>query len=174
MDKYQERYSEHQRRKKETLSQIVKDRHSNRVYSDELIDEESIKSLLLDSKTCPSSCNRQAINVHVVNDRDKKALLGGLLVGGVGWVHRASHILLIFADPIAYKAGDEIKFMPYLDAGCVVQQLYLSATIQGLKCCYINPNVRELNKEHFKNVFSGDLFCGAFAIGLPPKEEGIK
>ena len=122
---------------------------------------------------CPSSCNRRAILVSSVSNRDEKALLGGILVGGVGWIHRASHILLIFADPTAYKAGDEIKFMPYLDAGCVIQQLYLSATVNGLKCCYVNPNIRDMNQEHFKEVFSDKVFCGAFAIGYPHESKEI-
>ena len=172
MDEYQKRYTAHQQRKKEVLSKLTRERHSSRVFGKEQVDGTVISELIADCNCCPSSCDRKAISVQAECDRDIKALLGGVLVGGVGWIHRASCILLIFADPIAYKAGDEINFMPYLDAGCVIQQLYLSATSHDLKCCYVNPNVREFNVGHFKNIFGDKIFCGAFAVGLPPLGEG--
>ena len=127
-DEYQKRYQAHQNRKKQTLIEIMKQRHSNRMFSDVVISDDTIEKLVASIDMCPSSCGRKAISIMTVRDRDKKALLGGLLVGGVGWIHRADTILLIFADQIAYKAGDEIKFMPYLDAGVVIEHLYLMAT----------------------------------------------
>lgn len=167
MDQYQERYVAHQQRKKETLVQIMKERHSNRIFGDTELTQEVIDELLSTKELAPSSCDRQAINPVVVTDRDAKALLSGLLVGGVGWIHRAPAIILLFGDPVAYKAGDEINYMPYLDAGCVIQQLYLTATAMGLHCAYSNPNIREHNKEHFHKSFGEGIFCGAFAVGYP-------
>lgn len=172
MDNYQTRYLEHQKRKAEVLASIIKERHSNRVFANKplLADSEPIQKILEDVKSCPSSCDRQAINLLVIGDRDQKALLGGLLVGGVGWIHRAPIIILLMADPVAYKAGDEISYMPYLDAGIVVQQLYLSATANGLHCAFANPNIRDFNKDHFTKMFGGGIFCGAFAVGYPEDE----
>lgn len=168
-DRYQKRYLAHQQRKKQVLIDIMKDRHSNRAFSDEPVDQELIEELLEMKTLAPSSCDRQAINCYVVKDRDMKALLGGVLVGGVGWIHRAPVIILLIADPVAYKAGDEVSYMPYLDAGCVIQQLYLTATAQGLHCAYSNPNIRDINKSHFAKTFGEGIFCGAFAVGYPPK-----
>ena len=82
-DEYQERYLAHQQRKKDVLIQIMKDRHSNRMFSDERVEQEHIDALLDAKELAPSSCDRQAVQITVVDDRDKKALLGGLLVGGV-------------------------------------------------------------------------------------------
>lgn len=169
-DFYQVRYTKHQARKKQVLIDIMKERHSNRMFSDQEVPSELIDELLEMKMLAPSSCDRQAVNCLVVTDRDQKAILGGLLVGGVGWIHRAPAIILLLADPIAYKAGDEIDYMPYLDAGCVIQQLYLTATAQGLHCAYSNPNIREQNKEHFNKLFGNGIFCGAFALGFPPKK----
>lgn len=165
MDIYQERYQAHQQRKKEVLSQIIKERHSDRVFDDKPVDDKEIQDLLDSVSFCPSSCDRKAVSTTIVKDRDLKTLLGGILVGGVGWIHRASHIVLIFADPLAYKARDEIKFMPYLDAGVVIGQLYLTTAALGLKCCYVNPNIRDFNVDHFKKIFGEGVFCGAFAVG---------
>lgn len=164
-DYYQERYMAHQARKKEVLKEIVRERHSERQFGEGRIDDEIVADIIRDTEHCPSSCDRQAISIHLVDDRDSKALLGGLLVGGTGWIHRADRILLLFADPVAYKAGDEIKFMPFLDSGVVAQQLYLSATANDLAVCYCNPNIREENKEFFASRFGDKIFCGAIAIG---------
>lgn len=180
-DKYQRRYSEHQLRKAVVLGDIMRERHSNRRFSGEDVQDASINALLRAAALAPSSCNRQAIGIHVVKGRDQKALLGGLLVGGVGWIHRAPVILLLFADYKAYKAGDEVKWMPYLDAGVMVQQLMLAAEGLGLHSAYANPNVRPHNKMHFKRNFymqepvtvegeQSDIFCGAVAVGHPHPE----
>lgn len=168
-DKYQERYLAHQDRKKQVLIEIMQERHSNRRFADREVPQELLDELIATKNLAPSSCDRQAILPTVITDRDKKSLLSGLLVGGVGWIHRAPVVILLHADLYAYKAGDEYKYMPYLDAGCVIQQLYLTATAQGLHCAYANPNIRDENKSFFQKRFGGDnlLFCGAFAVGYP-------
>ncbi len=164
-DKYQERYTAHQARKAKILHDIMAERHSDRVFDNRPIDEFELKEMVECIELCPTSCDRKAVSVVLVTDRDEKALLGGLLVGGVGWIHRAPAIMLIFADPVAYKAGNEIDFMPYLDGGVTIQQLYLKATSLGLKGCYCNPNIRDMNKIHFANNFGTGIFCGAYAFG---------
>lgn len=166
-DRYQERYVAHQARKKQVLIEIMLERHSNRRFSDDSVSADLIQEIIDTKDLCPSSCDRQGIMVRTILDRDEKALLSGLLVGGTGFIHRAPVILLLFADKEAYKAGDEIKWMGYLDAGIVVQQYYLTATALSLHCCFINPNIREMNKPHFEKIFGDQLFCGAFALGYP-------
>ena len=167
MDKYQERYTKHQERKKNVLVEIMKQRHSDRMFGDTPLPRKLVESLLKVTDYCPSSCNRKGVYPLAVYDRDSLALLGGLLVGGVGWIHRAPAVVLLFADPLAYKAPGEVEYMPYLDAGVMVQQLYLVATAMGLSCCYVNPNIRVANKDFFAQRFGSHIFCGAFAIGYP-------
>lgn len=164
-DPYQERYEAHQKRKAEVLKQIVAERHSERQFGKGHIPDEAFQDLIESALSCPSSCDRKGVNIKVVDSRDEKALLGGILVGGVGWIHRADKIFLLFADPLAYKAPGEIDYMPYLDAGVIVEQLYLTAASYDLASCYANPNIREMNKPHFERVFGEGIFCGAFAVG---------
>lgn len=173
-DAYQKRYLKHQQEKKAELISIMKERHSSRRFSDREIPQEIIDSLLEVVKLAPSSCDRKAIKVKVITDKDQKALLGGILVGGVGWIHRAPAILLITADPIAYKAGKEIEFMPYLDGGVVSQQLALMATTLGIHGCFANPNIRDFNKNHYHEVFGPEILTMAFAIGYPINEKPEK
>jgi nitroreductase len=166
--RFQDRYLAHQKRKAKVLSEIIAERHSDRRFGPEDID---IAPILKTIDRAPSSCDRKAIVVTDIIDRDSKALLSGLLVGGVGWVHRANHILLLFADASAYLAKGEIDYMPYLDAGVVVGQIYLTATAHDYACCFVNPNIREENKEFFidrfglANVTTYGIFCGAIALG---------
>lgn len=170
IDVYQERYVRHQAKKAEVLKKIMEERHSNRIFADKEIDADTLTDLMSVRELCPSSCDRQGIKMHAYSERDDKSLLGGLLVGGVGWVHRAPMVILLFGDRNAYKAPGEDTFMPYIDAGVLVANLYLKATAMGLHCAYINPNIREANVEFFKNRFShhtDDIFCGAFAVGYP-------
>lgn len=166
-DIYQERYLKHQQEKKAELIEIMKERHSNRRFSDKEVPKEIIDELIKVVDLAPSSCDRKAIKVKVITDKDQKSLLGGILVGGVGWIHRAPAILLITADPAAYKAGNEIDFMPYLDGGIVSQQLALMATTLGIHGCFANPNIRDFNKDHYHKIFGPEILTMAFAVGYP-------
>lgn len=170
IDIYQQRYLKHQQTKKAELIQIMKDRHSNRRFSDQEVPQEIIDELIKVVDLAPSSCNRKAIKVKVITDRDQKALLGGILVGGVGWIHRAPVILLITADKAAYKSENEKDFMPYLDGGVVSQQLALMATALGVHGCFANPNIRDFNKDHYHKIFGPEILTMAFAIGYPVKD----
>lgn len=166
IDKYQERYIAHQRRKAEVMRQILEERHSTRVFSDKNVPDEVLRDLLSTVSLCPSSCDRKTITYKIITDRDNKALLGGLLVGGVGWVHRAPTIILLYSDWSAYK--ERLDYMPFLDLGVVIGNLYLKTESLGLKCCYINPQVRKENESFFRERFCNDenlIYGGALAIG---------
>lgn len=182
MDKFQKRYLEHQKHKKEqlvstygekskvydediknTYLELIKDRHSQRIFNLESITQEELNFILDCLVESPSSCNRQAISIKVIDDRNSKELLGGLLVGGVGWCHRANKIILLFANTEAYK--EKLDYMPYLDSGVLIFNTYLSCESLGIGCCFINPNIRDGNKKIFEEKFGKRLFCGAIAIG---------
>jgi len=168
-DPYQQRYLEHQERKRQTLIGLLYERHSERVFDDLPVPQEIIAEFKQAARQAPSSCNRQAVTSMVVTGRDSKEVLGGLMVGGVGWIHRAPAVLLLFADGAAYKAGDEVEYMPYLDAGVIVGQWGVLAPALGLVGCYVNPNIRSHSRSLFDQYFEhpSHIFCGAYAIGYP-------
>lgn len=170
-DAFQVRYEAHQKRKAGVLAQVLEDRHSTRRFSPEPVGDEAMSLVVRAIETAPSSCDRRGVRHQLVCDRDRKALLGGLLVGGTGWVHRAPVVVLLHADESAYKAPGELEYMPYLDAGVVVGQVYLAAQAVGLKVCYVNPQVRDFNKHHFAGVFGPGVYCGAIALGWPHPDD---
>jgi len=172
--KYQKRYLAHQAKKKEILIQILEERHSTRIFSDKPVNSNEVSKIVEKClEESPSSCDRKPQYVSFIDNRDEKALLGGLLVGGVGWVHRAPMVLLIFMYAEAYKGIGEIDYMPYLDAGFFCSNILNLLEASGYKACFINPNIREENKHFFieKYVLNSSLsagktvFCGAIAIG---------
>lgn len=155
-------------------------RRSQRTFNGQPVSEDELHAVYEAIRLAPSSCNRQAILVRVVDSDVDRAALERLLVGGRGWVDGAAVVLLLFADLLAYKAPGESDYMPYLDAGFVGQNAYLAAEALGLGACYVNPNVREDNRAEFDDIFNPrkHLFCGAVALGRydvktsrPPKRE---
>ena len=173
-DIHQKRYTKHQSKKKRQLIEILESRVSQRIFNNDPITDEEIKKITHYMAQVPNSCSRQAIYAIVIDDRVSKELLGGLLVGGVGWIHRADKVLLLFAFGDAYKAAGEIKFMPYLDAGAVLMSCYLICEEMNIGTCFVNPNIREEYKKYFSEKFNkgGLIFCGALALGKYDKKAG--
>jgi len=177
---HQERYLAHQARKKEslkgkyekeitysnreikTIKKVFSNRNSSRVFNGESVD---IKNILEIVETSPSSCDRKGIEYKIIEDRQDKEILSGLLVGGVGWINRADKIVLLYADLDTYGSPAEKDFMPYLDAGVIIQSFYIACEVLGIKCCFVNPNIREANREFFKQRFIDKLYCGAIILG---------
>lgn len=179
-DVFQERYLDHQKRKnnsledfkgsdktsyselaRDILTNVLSSRRSQRIFNDDVVSSEDMEWILKAIRVAPSSCNRQA--VYVV-DADP-SVADNLLVGGKGWASKAQKILLLFADRLAYKSPNEKGFMPYLDAGFAAENAYLMCEVMGLGCCFVNPNIREENKQAFTREFGEDYFCGALVIG---------
>lgn len=178
MTSFQERYLAHQTHKggkRDELIALMKERHSNRRFDDKQVDQELIDQILDALRHAPSSCDRFGVRVKVVQDRDDKALLNGLLVGGTGWIYRSPTVLMLIADPEAYKGGDngdEVNYNSYLDAGIMAQTAMLAATSLGLHTAFVNPQVRKQDQEYFYKRFDieGKLFAGAVCIGYPHPE----
>lgn len=180
MDEFQERYLNHQERKQKSLENfegsnkidylpiekialinILHNRRSQRIFNNLEVSDEDFNNICEAIRVAPSSCNRQAIYIKDVNPNE----IEPLLVGGKGWINKSNKVILLFADKLAYKSPNEKAFMPYLDAGFVSQNIYIMCEILGLGCCFVNPNIREENKQTFVDKYGDDYFCGAFAIG---------
>ena len=152
-------------------------RRSQRIYTHDPISDKDLETILTAATMSPNSCNRHGVLVRTVTERRDKELLGGVLVGGVGWVHRAPVVILFLADPIAYASPNEKAFMHYCDVGFKAMSMWLAAESLGIGACYINPNVG--NQEVFTKYFGllEDLdeqgrpdnreliFCGALTLG---------
>lgn len=184
-DIYQQRYKSHQWRKrnqltfgegdseyrkwnkkeKGTVKELLSSRASQRVFNSNIIEEDVLNEILNQATSAPSSCNRHGISLKVVRDRHEKELLNGLLVGGIGWVYRADTVILLFADPEAYKSPYEKEFMHYCDVGFTVMPMWYTAESLNVGAAYINPNIRPQYKKIMSEYFGKGIFVGAFALG---------
>lgn len=178
MDKFQERYLEHQENKLNRISnnkaidyttkdmksllRIMKNRRSQRKFNHIEIGNLSFIDEAI--KISPSSCNRKAI-YYLPCDGE---VAEQFLVGGKNWLKYADKVILLFGNKKAYKSPNEIGFMPYLDAGFVAQSIYLLSEVLSIGCCFINPNIKD--KEEFEQMFGNDYFCGAVALGYYDKK----
>lgn len=180
-DSYQARYMRHQEKKKHqlmfgqgaeqaslpdaySLDELLSFRRSQRVFDKKEISEAILQKILATAETAPSSCNRHGLKLKVIRERDDKELLGGILVGGAGWVHRADTIILFLADPEAYASPRERDFMHYCDVGFTAMGMWLTAETLGIGAAYINPNLSHPDVMAFK-YSSNLIFCGALALG---------
>lgn len=156
------------------LRDLMQRCHSDRVFDTREVSDEILEKVTVAAATAPSSCNRQAVQITPVRGRDDRARLGGVLVGGVGWIHRAPVVLLLHVDPLAYKAPGEIDFMPYLDTGFAADRILLAAESEGLKHCFVNPSIRRPDLEHFQKTFGIELLGGAVALGWPGPPDWVQ
>ncbi|MEQ9135753.1 MAG: nitroreductase family protein [Thalassobaculum sp.] len=181
-DVYQDRYISHQARKKRQLTlsegttatplpkgdqkallRILAHRRSQRVFNGAPLPKGALDKILDAATTSPNSCNRHGVLIKVVTDRREKELLTGLLVGGVGWIHRADTVLLFLTDPAAYKSPNEKDFMHYCDVGFKAMSMWLVAETLGIGVSYINPNLT--HPAIFRERYGDHVFCGALALG---------
>ena len=182
MDEYQERYMEHQDRKKKMLDsepdgakifyniseilkilEIMENRRSQRNFIEKPIKEVDIEVIKKAVSYAPSSCNRQAVYLKEIEPYEFEELF----VGARKWSLKANKIYLIFAAKEAYKSPNEKAFMPYLDAGFVAQNIYLISEVLGIGSCFVNPNIRQENVRKFNDNFNidNDYICGAMVLG---------
>lgn len=181
-DIYQERYLEHIDRKQKyecvgnykhsnkdiiSLLDVMQHRRSQRVFNFEDITEKELDLIKFSVINAPSSCNRQAIYLK----EEKPEYIEKHFRGANKWGKNASKCYLVLAHKEAYKNPKELPFMPYLDAGVVVENIYLMCEVLNIGCCFVNPNC---------NLEFEDYICGAIMLGKydkkaiePPKRSEI-
>ena len=184
MDIYQERYLKHQESKKNMaateektfygdsqiapLFDIMYNRRSQRLFNSEDVSEEDLVTIINAANAAPSSCNRKAVELKVVESKESIEKLSNLLVGGTGWMKNANKVILLVANMVGYKSPAEVDFMPFLDSGFIAQNIYLACEAIGVGVCFINPNIRTENVSEFNSSFLSEehKFCGALALGM--------
>lgn len=78
--------------------EVLKKRHSIRVYQDKAVEEEKLTKLLEAANSAPSAGNKQAYEIFVVKDKIKKQMLAQA-AHDQGFVAEAPIVLVFCSNP---------------------------------------------------------------------------
>jgi nitroreductase len=147
-------------------------RRSVRLFAPGEILEGDWETIVDAARIAPSSCNRGAVSVGLVTRASSIERLSQLLVGAAIWGKHAAGVLLFFADPAAYKSPAERDFMPWLDVGAACMSASLAVTRIGLGGCWVNPNVRPVDRDAFGAEFNprGLILGSALFVGVAAED----
>ncbi|MDD2493741.1 MAG: nitroreductase family protein [Tissierellia bacterium] len=147
-------------------------RKSVRNFTGERIEVETIREVIELANHAPSVCNRQPVNVHLV---DNKPLIDKILdiQGGLkGYSDQLSQIILVTSDRnYYYTLGERNQF--YIDGGIYLMNLLYALHFYGIGTCpahwglpfQADEKVREL-----VNLKDSEQIICLIAIGVPQED----
>ncbi|NIR48805.1 nitroreductase family protein [candidate division KSB1 bacterium] len=113
---------------------LIKKRWSPRAFSERMVEEEKLLSLLEAARWAPSSFNEQPWR-FIVATRDNQAefekLLGCLVEGNLKWAKDAPVLMLTIAK-LRFSRNDKPNRHAFHDVGLAVGNLVIQATALGL------------------------------------------
>ena len=123
-------------------------RHSVRLY-DEVSDE--IKNDILNdcvklAMNCPCACNRQAVKLKIVRDRNKIKEITEIQGGSRGFGQNAGAIIIVTVNLNYYQHHE--RNIPLFDSGLFVMNLLYALHYYKLGACVLNAsfNTMQINK----------------------------
>lgn len=133
-----------------TFKELVTSRHSIRWFSDEEIEEDTVKEAIRLAQYTPSACNRQGWQTILVSDKKTIDEILKNQNGNSGFGDRIQKLLLVTADLRYFNCDREI-FQPFIDGGMYAQNVLNSLAYYGLASI---PLSASLTSEQEKNVRS--------------------
>lgn len=132
----------------EGLLELIKERRSVRLFSEQKITQENILSIIEAGIWAPTGCNNQELRFLILDKKEEVAeIMEFKPFKGV------SAVVLIFCDmslPMSqkiYVKTNSEKHLPYVDAGLAMENMVLHAKSMGIDSCIFN-----LSEYHFKIV----------------------
>jgi len=151
------------------LQEAIRERRSVRKWLEKKIPEKTINQLIDAASWAPSSCNRQAVKILAVQEKEGREFLGRITNGGVGFAHKAPLLLLFMADSRVYSLPVE-RHTPHLDCAAAIQNLLLKAHELGLGAVWLNWCLNQKSEaETYKRFKIPAYFtiCSLVAAGYP-------
>lgn len=119
---------------------FVRARHSVRQYTDQPIDDATIRKIVMQAQECSSVCNRQTVRVYAYNDYDTVQDLLTYQAGNAGFRPEIRTLFIITADMAQMNLIGE-RYQGWIDGGIFAQTLALSIHAEGLGGCFLNWSV---------------------------------
>jgi nitroreductase len=147
----------------------ILDRRSIRRFTDQKIDQESIKTLLTASMYAPSAVNLQPWHFVVI---DQWTMMERImeLHPHARMLRTASHAIVVCGD--LQQQHDDGYWV--VDCGAATENLLLAAFALGLGSCWVGIHPREARKTAFSKLLSLPSHIQAFALvalGYPEEKK---
>lgn len=117
-------------------------RHSVRQYSEEPIDDGTVRRIVRNAQECSSVCNRQSVKVYAFNDFDMVQELLTYQAGNAGF-RQEIRTLFIITSNIAHMNLIGERYQGWIDGGIFAQTLALAIHAEGLGACFLNWSVEK-------------------------------
>ncbi len=119
------------------LDKVLRERQSIRKWKQKKVEKKLLIKLIDAARFAPNSCNRQTLKFLLIQKKNSIKLIANSLVGGIGFAHLASVIILVLADTRYYSIPIE-RHTPFLDGAAAIQNILLKAHELGLGAVWIN------------------------------------
>ena len=142
------------------LSECLFSRRSIRNYSDKVVSEEELKSVLEAGMFAPSACNFQAWKFIVIKDEEKRKALKNAIIA-----RAPICILVVYRNDLDVSGRIHSDYVQ--SASAAIQNMLLMAHEKGLGCCWIcdYPKQEAIRETfHIPNNFDT---IGCIAMGYP-------
>ena len=140
------------------FAEFVRHRFSVRQFASGPVDAALIEAAVADAQFAPSVCNREGVQVYVVQGTDRASALLALQNGNRGFGDTAGALLVITARQAAFHTVGE-RYQGWIDGGLFAMTLVYALHAQGLGTCCLNWSVEPGADKAFKR-----------AAGLPPND----
>ncbi|MBI5817534.1 MAG: nitroreductase family protein [Verrucomicrobia bacterium] len=121
------------------IFKVIKDRHSVRAYERREVEEEKLQRILEAANAAPSAGNRQAYEIVLVRDAERKQRLVKAAWDQT-FIAEAPVVLVFLAAPDRNReryADRGAKLYCVQDATIACAYAELAATALGLSCCWV-------------------------------------
>lgn len=163
------------------FDEIIYNRRTARIFANDNVSNEDLKSILLSASLAPSARNRQPWKFYILNNAEKEYITNMLLKwaqdnptektsvkGSAEQIRSANKMIMIFTNVYKSKTKNEYYKKPdYLSLGCAIENMCLQAVNLGLGSCILCDT---LYIEHEINNYLGikdyEQVCG-FILGKP-------
>jgi len=122
-----------------SIEEIIKQRRSVRRFTDEPVDDDTVRHLLNMARWAPSAGNRQPWYFYAVQDEQKRAQLADA-AGGQKFVAQVPVVIVVCAEPerSAERYGDRGRNLYCLqDTAAAIQNILLEVHARGLGACWV-------------------------------------
>lgn len=131
------------------LEMFLNSRHSVRYFRNEYVQNEVIDEAVKIARHAPSACNRQAVKLYVIRDKNKIQKLADLQRG-----HRGSEnapCWIVITGDLSMYSGSELK-MALVDCGIFTMTMILALNFTGLECCCLHGCMRQKKEKAVKKL----------------------